>query len=148
MTYQEYEKKCQEIIAKNAVFLNEFREDLEEAGLKDQTVRRHCNNVDFYINTYLIREQPLEMLEGTSSYRIDDFLGFFFIRKCMWSRPSSIKSSAASIKKFYQSMMKRGRIQRDNYEEITSAIKEMREEWMEICKDYKDPTVKDPFSFF
>ena len=53
MNYKEYEQKCMEIRTRNDVYLTEFREDLLHAGLKDKTIDRHCNNVGFYINTYL-----------------------------------------------------------------------------------------------
>lgn len=148
MIYDEYEKKCEEIIARNAVYLDEFREDLEKAGLKDNTIRRHCSNVDLYINTYLLNEEPLEMMEGSSAYGINDFLGYFFIRKCMWSTPASIKSTAASIKKFYQSMLVRGHIERADYEELILTIKEMSEEWMAACEAYNDPSAESPFAIF
>jgi hypothetical protein len=53
MTYEEYEQKCDEIRMKNAVYLEEFREDLFSAGLKDKTIDRHCQNTDFHIhNTF------------------------------------------------------------------------------------------------
>lgn len=146
MTYQEYEKKCDEIIIRNTVYLAEFREDLEKAGLKDKTIRRHCNNVKLYINTFLLREEPLEAMEGASSYRIDDFLGYFLIRKCMWSTPVSIKSSAASIKKFYESMRNRSRIEIEDYDDLILAIKEKIGEWMAACDDYNDSIAENPFA--
>ena len=38
---------------------------------------------DFYINDFLLRTDAYSMEHGVSM--IDDFLGDFFIRKCMWS---------------------------------------------------------------
>ena len=146
--YEEYEKICEAIRARNAIYLEEFKKDLEAAGLVKKTISRHINNIDLYINTYLLREEPLEMTEGTSSFKTDDFLGYFFIRKCMWSTPASVKSTAASLKKFYKSMLKRGRIEQIDYLELTSTIKEMSEEWMEMCRQYNDPDGEDPFSIF
>ncbi|KAF5063654.1 hypothetical protein DSECCO2_292170 [anaerobic digester metagenome] len=148
LTYEEYLEKCKEIKARNEVYLEEFCKDLEKEGLTEKTIQRHRNNVDFYINVYLTREEPLEMIEGASPYKIDDFLGCFFIRKCTWSTPSSIKSNAASIKKFYKSMLGRGHIDRMDYEVLTTTIKEMIEEWMSTCEIYNDPDEENPFAFF
>ena len=35
---------------------------------------------------------------------LGDFLGDYFIRKCMWSTPSSVKTTAARLKKFCYEM--------------------------------------------
>ena len=45
-------------------------------------------------------------------------------------------------------MLKRGRIDQADYIELTSTIKEMSEEWMEMCRQYNDPDGEDPFSIF
>ncbi|NLV47439.1 MAG: recombinase [Clostridiaceae bacterium] len=148
MNYKEYEQKCMEIRTRNDVYLTEFREDLLHAGLKDKTIDRHCKNVGFYINTYLMREEPLEMVCGTYSDKITDFLGYFFIRKCMWSTPDTIKSTAASIKKFYHSMLQRGHIVESNYSELTSTIDDNIIEWLNDCEAYNDPDTPNPFDFF
>jgi len=123
-------------------------EDLSNEGLKEKTINRHYQNVDFYINTYLLWEEPLEMKSGTDFFKIDDFLGYFFIRKCMWSTPGTIKSTAASIKKFYKSMLQRGYINESDYEELIGAIKENMDRWLKDCEAYNDPDAPNPFNFF
>jgi hypothetical protein len=146
--YEEYEKKCSEIRMRNEAYLDEFREDLLNAGLKEKTINRHYRNVNFYINIYLLREEPLEMVCGTDYYVIDDFLGNFFIRKCMWSTPSTIRSTATSIKKFYRGMLQRGNIDESNYWELIESIKDNMERWLKDCEDYNNPEAPNPFAFF
>jgi len=148
MLYEEYEQKCNEIRKRNAVYLDEFREDLLKAGLKEKTINRHYWNVNFYINEYLLREEPLEMRCGTDPLKIDDFLGNFFIRKCMWSTPNTIKSTATSIKKFYSSMLQRGHIDESDYRELIETIRDNMEYWLEDCEEYNDPDSPNPFAFF
>ena len=148
MTYEEYEKKCEEIRERNEDYLEEFWEDLVSAGLKEKTIKRHYQNVDFYINTYLLREEPLEMTHGTNPFYIGDFLGYFFIRKCMWSTPSTVKSTAASIKKFYKSMVQRGYIDESDYRYLVETIREDIDQWMDDCEAYNDPYAPNPFAFF
>lgn len=106
MDYDDYSKACDKIRAKNSEYLDLFEHALIEDGLKDSTIKRHLSNTDFYINDFLLYEEPLTIDYGIS--RIDSFLGDFFIRKCMWSTPGNIKSTAASIKKFYKCMMNHG----------------------------------------
>jgi len=148
MIYEEYEQKCSEIRMRNTAYLDEFREDLINAGLKEKTINKHCQNIDFYINTYLLREEPLEMIRGSDSFKIDDFLGYFFIRKCMWSTPGTIKSTAASIKKFYSSMLQRGNIDELDYRELIETIRDNMDCWLKDCESYNNPDALNPFAFF
>ena len=78
----EYVRACKEREKENGVYLEEFEADLTGAGLKDKTIKNHLVNVDFYLNSYLLRDVPHEMRVGC--YRLDDFFGYFFIRKCAW----------------------------------------------------------------
>lgn len=146
--YRDYEQKCNEIRKKNEIFLEEFIKDLQDKDLKEKTINRHFSNVDFYINTYLLREEPLEMISGSKAFYIDDFLGYFFIRKCMWSTPSSIRSTAASIKKFYKAMFLRGHIEKSNITELMETIKDSMETWGENCETYNDLDLPNPFNMY
>lgn len=141
---EEYEKQYEKIRKDNEELLAVFREDL--SNLKPTTIRRHLSNVDFYINEYLLYEEPLSFDEGI--YRIDDFLGWFFIRKCMWSTPASIKSTAASIKKFYKSMKDHRKIASEAYDFLCDEIKNHMPEWQALCEQYNDPEAENPFFLF
>ena len=146
LDYDEYERQCKLIEEENNQFLDEFYDDLVEAGLKAKTVSKHIDNLHFYLNTYLVRTAPLHMRAGC--YKVGDYLGNFFIRKCMWSTPTSIKGNAASFKKFYKSMLKRGRITQDDYDCLASTIKCDMEYWCEDCAQFNDPYGDNPFSPF
>ena len=78
----------------------------------------------------------------------DMFLGDFFIRKCMWSTPSTIESTAVSIKKFYKCMMDHGKIEKRDYDFLCSEIKENMERWQEDCALFNDPDEPNPFAWF
>ena len=144
MEWEEYEKECDEIRMKNQEYLEIFEADIKH--LSPKTVRNHLENVDFYINHYLLREDPLSMDHG--AYMLDGFLGYFFIRKCMWSTPASIKRTAASIKKFYKSMKDHGFISKDDYDYLCEEIKENMEDWQQDCAAYNDPDADNPFDFW
>ena len=144
--YDEYEKECNKIRKENEGYLELFEEDLKNSGLSPKTINRHISNVDFYINEYLLREEPLPMDYGTS--RLDLFLGDFFIRKCMWSTPGTIKSTAASIKKFYKCMADHNKIKRSHYDLLCSDIKENMEQWQDDCAAFNDPDAANPFDWF
>ena len=144
--YEEYERECDKIRQTNEELLTLFEEELQDSGLSAKTVRRHLSNAEFYINEYLLREEPRPMEDGITE--LDMFLGFFFIRKCMWSTPGTIKSTAASIKKFYKCMLNHGKISKDDYAYLCDYIKENMEQWQTDCAVYNDPDAPNPFSFF
>lgn len=144
--YEEYESGCDKIRQMNEELLALFEEELQDSGLSAKTVRRHLSNAEFYINEYLLREEPRPMEDGITE--LDMFLGFFFIRKCMWSTPGTIKSTATSIKKFYKCMLNHGKISKDDYAYLCDDIKENMEQWQTDCAVYNDPDAPNPFSFF
>ena len=142
--FEEYEEKCKLIKQENESLLEMFEKDLE--GLNQKTINRHLTNVDFYINTYLLREDAYDFTHGI--WDIDGYLGYFFIRKCMWSTPGNIKSTAASIKKFYQCMLKQEMIQKADYEYLCETIKDNMWKWQSDCEMYNDPDAESPFMPF
>ena len=100
------------------------------------------NEVSPYVNIqgkneFLLREEPLPMADGCGSM-ISMFLGYFFIRKCMWSTPGTIKKTAASIKKFYKSMLIHDYIKTTDYKNLCLIIKEEMDEWQEDCRKYNE----------
>ena len=77
MDYEEYEKKCNDIRQANKKLLGEFADYLQEKGLSNKTIKRHRNNIDFYINGYLLREEPQKPEDGVSGFLVDDFWAIF-----------------------------------------------------------------------
>ena len=136
--YEGYERACEERRSENEGYLDEFEEWLEAAGLSDKTIQRHLRNVDFFINTYLLRDDACDMEEGC--LRMDDFLGYFFIRKCMWSTPKTINQNATSFKKFYKCMLEKGHITSQSYDMLLADIKTGMPMWLEDCADFNNPT--------
>lgn len=68
-------------LERNIRSVAEGESDLVSAGLSKSTIRKHLSNVDFYINTYLLREEALDMEQGC--IKIGMFLGYYFIHKYM-----------------------------------------------------------------
>ena len=134
MDYLDFSEKNEDT---NHEYLLLFQEDLENAGLKDKTIYNHLSNADLYINDFLIYNMNATMEEGVTM--LGDFLGDFFIRKCMWSTPATVKTTAASLKKFYKSMADHGKIEKKDYDYVCRDIKESMEYWQECCAEYNNP---------
>lgn len=134
MDYLDFSKKNEDT---NYEYLILFQEDLENAGLKDKTIYNHLSNASLFINDFLIYHMDASMEEGVTM--IGDFLGDFFIRKCMWSTPATVKTTAASLKKFYKSMVDHGKIEKKDYDYVCRDIKESMTYWQECCAEYNNP---------
>lgn len=135
--WEEYEQKSEEIRQRNEQYLNIFARNLENADLAGKTISKHLDNVDFYINEFLLREDLLEMKDGCGVI-INEYLGYFYIHKCMWSTPNNIKTIAASIKKFYKSMLDHGYVEKSAYKELCDEIKKNMSEWQQDCERFND----------
>lgn len=130
----------------NKKYLDIFEAYLREKNLTDRTISTHMSNADFYINIFLPRAEKQTLSEGCLS--VSEFFGYYFIRKCMWSTPATIKSTAASLKKFYKCMMENGFVEETYYKNLCEEIKYEMEDWQETCRQYNDPEAENPFLAF
>jgi site-specific recombinase XerD len=139
--YEQYEIECERIRESNGKLLADFEDWLRESNLADQTISRHVENIDFYINEYLLYEDAVEPQDGVSD--VSMFLGYWFIRKAMWASASSIKSNAASLKKFYTFLHARGAVSQDDLDSLKETIKEEMPEWLATLARYNDLSITD-----
>ena len=56
----------------------------------------------------------------------------------MWSSPASIRSNAASLKKFYGFMAEKGLIGKDDLIDLKATIKEGMPDWLEAINRFMD----------
>lgn len=139
--YQKYEQACKQIKKDNEKLLEQFEQWLSGKGLAEKTVRRHVENADFYINSFLLYEDAIAAKDGAS--HISMFLGYWFIRKAMWASPSAIRENAGSLKKFYTFMQEQGQIDADKLQDMKVTIKEEMPEWVGTVERYDDPDITD-----
>lgn len=134
--YDNNDQKYRMIQNEYTNLLFEFRGWLKDMGLADKTIRNHIFNVDFFINAYLLARESLKAKDGVR--RISTFLGYWFIRKAVWSNVTQIKGNAASFKKFYKFMYEKGEIDYETLEEVNWLIKDEMSEWIEEMKKHDD----------
>ena len=130
------EVEIKENYKRNEKFLSEFDKYLINNKLSDKTIRNHMSNVSLYINDYLNYYEAATMEEGC--FEIGGFLGDWFIRKCLWSTASSVKTTAASIKKFYKCMNELGHVSNEDYKSLCSTIKSYMDDWIDEVNDYNN----------
>ena len=139
--YKEYEKACKKIKKENNKLLDEFEKYLLNSGLQSKTVDNHITNITFYINEFLLYEDSIQAKNGTND--VGMFLGYWFIKKAMWSSSAQIKSNATSLKKFYTFMNEKGMITKDDLDNLKVKIKEEMPEWIATMKRYADESITD-----
>ena len=144
--YKEYEQACAKIRKDNAELLTKFKQWLTQTGIGTKTIQRHLENVDFYLDTFLLNEDAIPAREGAG--HISMFLGYWFVRKAMWASPDSIRQNAASLKKFYTFMYEQGQLDADDLQELKNTIKQEMPEWLATLGRYDDPDITDPMEIW
>ena len=141
LDYEKYEQACEKIRKSNEKLLAQFENWLVEKNLGQNSIDKHIENIEFYINDYLLYEDAYEPEDGVSS--VNMFLGYWFIRKAMWASETSIKSNASSLKKFYTFMFEIGRVDKEELEEMKLTIKENMSNWISTLRRYDDQSIND-----
>lgn len=141
--YDELEKACEQIIEENQRLLEAFEKALSAKGLSQKTIKNHLDNVDFYVNQYLLHTDAVQARDGITD--VSMFFGYWFIRKAMWASESSMRSIAASLKKFYAFLVERGDVDAEDLAGLKAEIKEEMPSWLETLRRYDDPDDPDPF---
>ena len=119
--FKEYERTCAKLKAENKQLLEDFGQWLAGKSLAKKTIKRHTDNIDIYINDYLLYDDAVPASEGAIS--VSMFFGYWFPRKAMWASPTSVREISASLKKFYTFMLETGQIDADDLAELKETIK-------------------------
>lgn len=137
--YEIYEAECEKRKEENHTFLIGFTRYLESKKVSKKTIDKHVNNINFYINDFLLYESPERACEGVN--QLNYFLGYWFIRKAMWASPTSIKENITSLKHFYTYMNRIGQVTEEELLDMKEQIKESKGEWIKSVIQYDDPNV-------
>ena len=133
--FKEYEQACARISDENKTLLEGFKHWLVK-GLAEKTIKRHIENIGFYINDYLLYYDAVPASKGADF--VLTFFGDWFPRKALWASPTSVREMAASLKKFYSLMHEAGHIDADDLDELKESIKEGMPDWLEEVADNDD----------
>jgi len=134
--FEDYEAKVGILREKNTKLLDKFEEYLVNKKLSANTIRKHYFNCDFFINEFLLREEPIEAEQGWVN--INEYLGYFYIKKCNWSTKNGMKETIASLNKLYKFFEEIGVMSKLDYKEYNSFIKENKDSWFEALKADED----------
>ena|SRR3989338_7638407 len=93
-------EKYKEIQKENTKLLNQFEEYLVQKNISKNTIKRHINNVELYINDYLAidEEESPQEIEG---YTLEVFFRWC-IDKWIFNTVSELLSMIISVDIFYE----------------------------------------------
>lgn len=139
--YVKYEKTCAKIRGENEKLLAQFEDWLGASGLSPKVVQSHRNNIDFYVNEYLLYEDAVPAAKGITD--VNMYLSYWFIKKASWASAAGIRSSAASLKKFYTFMQEQGHVSQADLQDLKDTLKENLPDYLATVKRYDDESITD-----
>ncbi len=134
--FDQYEKDCKHIRKENKKLLADFEKELNKSKKSSKTIKKHVMNIDMYLNNFLLYYDAKSAAKGVTE--IGDYLGDFFIRKCMWSSPEQTKQNVTSFRKFYAYMNSIGKVTDEELKQMQFEIKTFLPEWVEAIRAYND----------
>lgn len=114
----------------------------DEKGLSEKTIKRHMEQLDFYLNVYLaeyVGETPINSEDSTGN-----FLGYFFVQKNLMSSQTSLKQNGSALKKLYQFLYEVGEISKNDLLDANEFIRTGLEEG----EEYLDSIFQDDELWF
>jgi site-specific recombinase XerD len=121
-----YEQQVQAIQVANQPILDGFEYALKQAGLSEQTIKAHVDNMRFFGRYLLWSGYSLRRLDEATEGDVYDFLEDWFPRKSLWASVSSMKVYLASFKKFFTWMGATGLVAPETVEDVRSTLKDSR----------------------
>ncbi len=121
-----YEQRVHAIQRANQPILDGFERSLKQAGLSEQTIKAHVDNMRFFARYLLLYAYSLRRLDEATEGNVYDFLEDWFPRKALWASVSSMKVYLASFKKFFTWMGEVGLVAPETVEDVRSTLKDSR----------------------
>ena len=121
-----YEQRVQAIRQANQPLLEGFKHWLRQAGLREQTIRDHVDNLRLFEHYLLLYDYSLRCLDEATDSEVYWFLADWFPRKALWASVVSMKLYLASFKKFFTWMGATGLVAPQTVEDVCATLKDSR----------------------
>ncbi len=121
-----YEQRVQAIQLANQPILAGFEHSLKQAGLSEQTIKAHVDNIRFFARYLLWYGYALRRLDEATEGDVYDFLEDWFPRKALWASVSRMRVYLASFKKFFTWMGEVDLVAPETVEDVRSTLKDSR----------------------
>jgi len=132
---EDYSEMVERITGENKPLLSLYTRYLkEDKNYIEKTMELHVSNIDFFSHDFLINYEGLNLVDGISFF--DQFLGRFFIRKCMWSNEKSMKEYCRSFVLLFDALLSEGLISKSKYDDLQAKLKEQKPLYLIRVKYY------------
>ena len=121
-----YEQRVQAIQLANQPILDGFEHWLKQAGLSEQPIKEHVDNMRLFSRYQLWYGYSLRRLDEATEGDVYDFLEDWFPRKALWASVASMKVYLASFKKFFKWMGESGLVAPETVEDVLATLKDSR----------------------
>lgn len=128
MDSDDYQELVEKQVNENNKLLLKFESHLLESKLSEKTIQKHMSNLDFFVNHFLLYEEIIYPENGID--HINYYFNAWFPRKAMWSSPVYVTGTCTVLKKFYDFLLSKGMISKNNVAELTRLIKLGKPEWV------------------
>jgi hypothetical protein len=133
LTFEQVDKLLDAQIESNNILIYKFEKYLESQNLVKKTIKKHCDNIDFYINNFLLHDEIEKPEDNVNS--INMYFDYFMPRKTTFGSVNDTKNQIASLKKFYKYLLELNRISKSDYNELLQIIKNNKEDWFTVYDD-------------
>jgi site-specific recombinase XerD len=121
-----YEQRVQAMQLANQPILDGFEHSLKQAGLREQTIKAHVDNMRLFAHYLLLYASSLRRLDEATEGNVYDFLEDWFPRKALWASVASMKVYLASFKKFFTWMGATDLVAPEIVKDVLSTLKDSR----------------------
>ena len=121
-----YEQRVHAIQLANQPILDGFEHWLKQAGLREQTIKEHVDNMRLFSRYLLWYGYSLRRLDEATEGDVYDFLEDWFPRKALWASVASMKVYLASFKKFFTWMGETDLVAPETVEDVLATLKDSR----------------------
>ena len=136
----------------NLKLLSIFEAELRESGVSDNKISRMLEDVEYYLNTYLLRFASLANAVSTEDMsrsdpndvstiasgidQIHSYFSGFYLDTCPWASGKRLRKSVNAIRSFYATMKEHGKISAAEYKRLNKIIATFLPRW-EVMAEIK-----------
>lgn len=135
MAEESYEEMAERLTSANEEQLAYFTNDLIlEKKMGKRKAHEHAERLRLFANDYLVNYRQCGLLEGLENF--PDFVGDWFIRKCMWSDENAVIENVESYRLLVQFLKETERIEEKRGEQLVRRVDGQLERWCRRARCY------------
>lgn len=116
----DFDLKCEKEIEKNEQYLKMFKEHLLEEGSAERTIEKYVDDMDTYLNGYLLFREIITAIEGVNL--ASSFFNSWYPRFLIPNNDQT-NSFKTSLKRFYKWFLAKKLVTEEEYDNLLQTLK-------------------------